>query len=703
VTDLEKHWDDLPVGPAPVDAILRRARRTPSAGLVPGLAPRRRRPEDRLRRSLTTVAVLGGVAAAFVAGTIVPDAGGPDGPSAGGDNATPVAFHGALQAAKSCDDLLASYVDRSVDLVTGSGWLVPDRMDLDEGAMPRGGFRDAAVPQRTAMSDSLSSYSGVPQSANGAKASSYRAKPSDTGTNVQETGVDEPDNVKTDGRVLVRIRDAVLTTYDVSSDAAAGADGLEQLGSLDLGDFHDGEILLAGSRVVAVGNDGSRYSPDSVQATAYGTGADSPSPQTRVLSVDVGDPAAPTLEQTVDYDATLVAARQHGDDVRLVLSKGLPDLDFEDGGDAAKANRAVVEKTTLDDWLPHVSVDGAKPTDLLDCDRVAVPRADLAPTTTAVVGFGAGTPGTTDALGLAGNAPLTYESADHLYLAASSAPVVPCGGGFGCDARTSAPNAANGASDGTSHVYDFTLDGTGATYVGAGEVEGSIRDRWSMDEYDGVLRVAVNPSTETADATSIVTMRAQGDELVEIGRVDGIGAEEDMKAVRWFDGLALVVTYRRVIMMDPLYSVDLTDPTKPVVKGELKIPGFSSYLHPLSSRRLLGMGSDGGNRAQAGFFDVTDLTAVRPLDTLTYARGTQARAGDDPRQFTWVREARSALTVIARGNKGYVSELHVKNGTLTNTMTEVEYGRDVDAVRLVLVGDKVVLVTGEDVRFFPLD
>ncbi|MFB9312682.1 beta-propeller domain-containing protein [Nocardioides plantarum] len=691
MTDLEKHWDDLAVGPAPVDAILRRARRTSLGPAATG----RRRPEDRLRRSLTTVAVLGGVAAAFVAGTIVPDAGGPDGPVAGGlgGNATPVAFHGELQA-KSCDGLLASYVDRSVDLVTKDGWGDPFLVNRaasnwvqEDGLRRLDDFstaRDSVIPRSTSLDQAAGATSNFGKTSN--------AKSSDTGTNVQETGVDEPDSVKTDGTVLIRLRGAVLTTYDVSGDT------LDQLGRLDLGDFHDGEILLAGSTVVAVGNDGSRYSPDSVQGAALGTGAGSPSPQTRVLSVSIDDPAAPRLEQTVDYDAALVAARQHGTDVRVVLSKGLPDLAFEDGA-TAEENRKLVERTTLDDWLPHVSVDGGESTDLLDCDRVAVPRADLAPATMAVVGFGATTPGTTDALGLAGDAPLTYESDDHLYLAAS-APGSSFDGCFDCLRRTTASGSATGASDGTSHVYDFTVDGTGATYVGAGEVEGSIRDRWSMDEYDGVLRVAVGPSTETADASSIVTLRAQGEELVEIGRIDDLGANEDIKAVRWFDGLALVVTFRQI---DPLYAVDLTDPTKPVLEGELKIPGFSSYLHPLSSVRVLGIGSDGRNRAQAGFFDVSDLTDVRRLDKLTYAPGTQARAGDDPRQFTWVREARSALTVIARGNKGFVSELHIENGRMTNTMTEVEYGRDVDAVRLVQVGDgKVVLVTGEDVRFFPL-
>ena len=77
-----------------------------------------------------------------------------------------------------------------------------------------------------------------------------------------------------------------------------------------------------------------------------------------------------------------------------------------------------------------------------------------------------------------------------------------------------------------------------------------------MDESDGVLRVAVGPSSETDDANSIVTLRAEGDELVEVGRLDGLGAGEDIKAVRWFDDLALVVTFRQI---DPLYAVDLTD------------------------------------------------------------------------------------------------------------------------------------------------
>ena len=115
-----------------------------------------------------------------------------------------------------------------------------------------------------------------------------------------------------------------------------------------------------------------------------------------------------------------------------------------------------------------------------------------------------------------------------------------------------------------------------------------------MDEHDGVLRLAVGPSAETGNFNSVVTLREDGDDLEEVGRVDGLGVGEDIKAVRWFDGLAIVVTFRQV---DPLYPVDLTDPDDPRLLGELKIPGFSEYLHPISAAAA---DRDGPGRLGAG-------------------------------------------------------------------------------------------------------
>ena len=116
---------------------------------------------------------------------------------------------------------------------------------------------------------------------------------------------------------------------------------------------------------------------------------------------------------------------------------------------------------------------------------------------------------------------------------------------------------------------------------------------------------------------------------------------------------------------------------------------------------------DGVTRgAQAALYDVTDLTEPRQLDVVRYAKNTQAGAGTDPRQFTWLPEQRVVLTVVAQGwsgTTGWVSVLSLDDGSMTNRMVKVEHGSDVARVRLVpLASGTVALVTGEDVTFFSI-
>ena len=94
------------------------------------------------------------------------------------------------------------------------------------------------------------------------------------------------------------------------------------------------------------------------------------------------------------------------------------------------------------------------------------------------------------------------------------------------------------SNSGTSYLFEFELSEEGAKHVASGEVEGSIQDRWSMDEHDGVLRVLVGPSSETGNFNSIVTLERQGDELVETGHLDQLGPNEQVQSVRWQDDIA---------------------------------------------------------------------------------------------------------------------------------------------------------------------
>ncbi len=653
-------------------------------------------PRRRLRRPLGTVGALAALGGAFLIGTTV---GGPPTASSGtaapgGGGAAQVAdFHGELVAAESCEALLDFYVERGVALVGPYGWESP--FYGGDVIFQSGGI--ASDVAGTARSE-LAATAGVPAPA------SQRAESSGTGTNVQEAGVDEPDVVKTDGTTLYRIDGSTLTTYDVSGDAT------RRLADLDLGTLSDGELLLAGDTVVAIGGDGSR---DKRRYDMYGE--PSPSPTTRVLSIDVSDPAAPEITETVDVDSSLVTARQHGDTVRLVTAAGLPDLDFVQPGngrraeqswkDALRRNEALVRETTIADWLPTASVDGGTDERLTECEDVAVPRSDLGLDTVSVIGFDAADPAAWEVTALAADTSIAYASAQHLYLAAAPQQGPICIDFCGPFDGTS---AAGSDAGGTTHVFDFELTRTGTAYVGSGEVDGRVDDRWAMDEHDGVLRLALSPTQRTGDFTSVVTLRREGDRLAEVGRLDGLGQGEMLQSVRWFDGLAILVTFRQV---DPFYTVDLTDPEAPTLMGELKIPGFSDYLHPLGANRLIGMGQGptGKGRqwgAQAGLFKVSDLTDPRRLAVVSYRPGTQALAGADPRQFTWLPADRVVLTVVAkgwRGRTGWVSVLSLDDGTMTNRMVEAEHGTDVATLRLVPLPDgRVVLSTAGDAEFFAL-
>ena len=619
---------------------------------------------QRVRTLVTGATVVTSLAAAVGVGYALgndPDGGRPP-------TSPPIVLANAdLTVAAGCDELLDSYVDRALEEVGPYGWGGGVVYDV----MTSGAADSAAAP------GSETGRSSVTTS---------RSTSNESGTNVQEVGVDESDVVKVAGSLLVRLRDGELLAYDVAGDEprllsttrlddARGSSGW-------MGD-PGGEMVLVGGRAVVLGT-----STDGLSTT--------------ITSVDLADPTSPTVVDTTTVRGRASAVRLHGDVVRVVLQNGLPELDFSapDGAfgqlRARLRNRALVRDTTLADWLP--TVDGAP---IVDCADVAIPDDDLALGTTTLLAFDPAEPTARTTTAVATDSSTSYFSTDRFYLAASAPP-------WGwVDCMTCSRPGIPG-TDGTTPLFAFALDGTDATYVASGEVEGTIADRWSMDAVGGSLRVAVGPSSETGDFSSVLTLREDGSELVEDGRVDQLGVGEEIKSVRWFDDLAIVVTFRQT---DPLYAIDLSDPAAPRLLGELKIPGFSEYLHPLGEHRLLGMGQDASldgalRGAQAALFDVTDLTDPRRLDVVRYDEGTQAGAASDPRQLTWLPEQRTVLTVVNQGwtgTTGWVSVLSLADGSMSNRMVEVEHGTDVADVRLVpLASGKVALVTGEDVSFFAL-
>lgn len=637
MNDLESQWDDFPTATPPVDDVLRSGR----------TAARRRARRPRVLAAATAVV------ATFAAGVAV---GGltTDTPPGVGD-ARPVAFQADLEPARSCDDLLRSYRERALELVTDHGW----------------GLSDGYAASLDAAREGLTTLR--------AERTVDQVSGSATGTTVQEAAVDEPDTVKTDGRLLVRLDDDVLEVHDVSGSSVV------ERSTVQIPRLAGGELLLVGATVVVVGGD-TGTAPDPLTGDRLGS---------RVVTVSIADPGAPAITSTVTYASRVLAARQHGTVVRLVLAAGLPDLDFVGVDDdttpaeARQANRAVVERSTIDDWLPTFD-PGTGDRRLLDCTDVAVPPDSPGLDTVSVVGLSVDDPTEPRAIGLAAATTIAYASTDHLFLA--DAPATGCVACLGATVDLVAPSTRPAVT----HLYDFALRGVDATHVASGTVDGTIADRWSIDEADGVLRVAV----ATGRSASVVTLKRDGTELVEVGRVDGLGPDEEIKGVRWFDDLAVVVTFREV---DPLYTVDLGDPRRPRLLGELKIPGYSDYLHPIGKDLLLGIGYTGGDAqdAQVAIFDVADRADVRRVDVVDLP-DTQVLATVDPRAFTWLPGRETALVVVRSGRDVGVERIRVDGGRLTTRRVADDLGSDEQRVRTIaLPRDRVVLV-GDDVRLLDL-
>jgi hypothetical protein len=486
---------------------------------------------------------------------------------------------------------------------------------------------------------------------------------SDTGTNTQEADVDEPDVAKTDGRRVVRLVDQrTVVISDVT-----GAEPRE-LGRASLPiDAYGGELLLAGDHVLVSQAGGGWGGPmplggvaedmASSKIVAFGG--------TRIIDVDISDPTDPQIAHDDSYTGRQVSMRLYGDTVRLVTASSRPELDWVmpessgrpgsndvSEGEAQRRNRALVRATTIEDWLPAVvdhTTSGDRRTPLLDCTDIYHPDEWSGGETTTVTTYDVGDPDGRRSLGVTADGQIVYSSSDRLYVASTriDEPSIWRRMGGAVTGREIMPTEPR---DVQTRLHAFALDGEDTTYLGSGHVAGSVRDRWSLDEQDGRLRVAWTTTGKNGHTQNGVTVLAErSGALVPTGTIGRLGLDENIQSVRWFDDFAVLVTFRQ---MDPLYTIDLTDPDHPREIGALKIPGYSGYLHPIGDDLLLGLGIDATDQgqslgAQAAVFDIGDLRDPQRIAQQGFGEQTSMPALDDPRGFTWLPGRRTGLTTVS--------------------------------------------------------
>lgn len=170
-------------------------------------------------------------------------------------------------------------------------------------------------------------------------------------------------------------------------------------------------------------------------------------------------------------------------------------------------------------------------------------------------------------------------------------------------------------------IHKISLNGTNMKLDASGEVVGHVLNQFSMDEQNGNLRVATTKNREWSsfdifNNDSYNNVYVLDENLDVIGKVENLAEGEQIYSVRFMQDRAYIVTFRQT---DPLFAIDLTTPTKPVVLGQLKVPGFSSYLHPYDDNTLIGFGKQADDNGRVtglklSLFDVSDVNNLQEID-----------------------------------------------------------------------------------------
>lgn len=544
-----------------------------------------------------------------------------------------------------CPDLLSYMQEQALKRVTSWG--------LNGG--PWNYYSGGPIP----MMEGSKAAGSAPAMAADASVPAATAAPNYSGTNTQEAGVDEGDSVETDGTHLFVASQDGVRIVDVA-DARVTA-------KLDLPDGSH-QLLLDGTRLLV--------------ATQPYSGVD-----TVVSLFDVSDASSPTLLHRSHLEGHLMAARAVDGTARLVLTSTFdsrlafvhPDQFGFDEDRALQRNKDIISESTVDDWMPRwfdEASDGSfgAMSDALDCSAVAAPSefAGLGLSWIASVDLrGTGAP--VGSAGIVSNSDTVYASATSIYMA-----TIPWDWYQPVDGVFPTQQTA------TTLIHKFSLGANGtASYVASGEVPGQLLNQFSMSEFNDDLRVATtafnlsgavpmpdqpidSPIPAPPYSTSAVrVLRADGKDLKEIGVVDGLGNNEQVYAVRFLGTQGYVVTFRQT---DPLYVIDLSDPTAPTLTGELKIPGYSAYLHPVGDGLLLGVGQSATDQGrvqgtQLSLFDVSDPANPQLLSTLPI--GGYSEAEWDHHAFLYWPEDGTIVLPVSPGwaNCGPIDCLA---GTLAN-------------------------------------
>jgi len=443
-----------------------------------------------------------------------------------------------LQSFSSYKEFIDFIKDNNCNKSGGNHWNYMGKGD--------GSFRlfDIAAPESASMDDSNSAHD-----------IDYSE------TNIQVEGVDEPDIVKTDGTYIYLLANSKI--YIIK---AYPEDGAEILTTITLDEIDVSNIFIKNDKLIVFGYS---YENPVCYDYYYYYNYDS---ETCVNIYDISDRNNPDLSQEIKIDGNYLDSRMIGNNIYIITSESTWNI-----------YRTYEDNETIS--IPEVSINDVSKKIPVDCIHY-VNSTEQIDSLTYIVLIDLENNDVKQESFMFSSSSTLYVSKNNIYLTYISYDYIE-------------PNIFKGRiyskTIQTTIVHKISIENNEINYISNGEVPGNVINQFSMDEHNGFFRIATqtNDYSEGYRCSNVFVLN---ETLRIVGKVTDIAPGENMHSARFMGNRAYLVTF---LTVDPFFVIDLSDPYNPEILGELKIPGYSDYLHPFDENHIIGIGKDSDNSIDA--------------------------------------------------------------------------------------------------------
>lgn len=416
---------------------------------------------------------------------------------------------------------------------------------------------------------------------------------SHSSTNVQVDGVDEPDIIKNDGKFIYNLnyknnKIMIVNAYP------AQAMKLETSISLD-GKIHASNMFLKDNFLVILGQYyESKDTSNDIKNHWYAGG------KSKVLVYDIRNKENPKLVKSLMVSGNYSDSRLVGDEVYIISNQSI-NIDFKTGDEVDCAptytDSSLKEKNKKVDYknIKYNPKDVAP--NYINISSIDLSNVNTEARVTSVLGNGRN----------------IYCNDKNLYTASQN-------------------------SENKTIIYKFALSNGKAALQDKTEITGSVLNQFSMDEYNGYLRMAAtqNANYVASDNTSS-TVYVFDKNLKMVSKLSDIAKGEKIYSARFIGNRAYIVTFRQT---DPLLALDLSDPKKPKITGKLEMPGFSTYLQSYDENHIIGFGENTHSSIENGYsvnindgikfamFDITDMKNPKKMYDVNFGEEAEVNSNN---------------------------------------------------------------------------